>query len=228
MFKSCWYFRSVISAWVIRLVVDYIFPPYLSPMVCFYAFNHHSGSCGVCRLSFRPSVSSSSLFLYGSCRSLSTGLFFQRSGAWPYHPTTLPLGFALMVCQSWCCRSSAYTNHQSLAMLGTIAFNQFVNLWALVNGAINWWYYIVYCVWLVFELVFICFFIVTTKCKESALLKCFWIIRWYLFRCIHVVHPRVIPKLGIRLSSYLYVSSKSDVIKCSNIYMFCGDCLISA
>lgn len=48
--------------------------------------------------------------------------------------------------------------------MATIAFNQFVNPWAL--EAISWWYYIVYCGWLVFELVFVFFFIVETKGKS--------------------------------------------------------------
>lgn len=45
--------------------------------------------------------------------------------------------------------------------MATVAFNQFVNPWAL--DAISWKYYIVYCGWLVFELVFVLFFIVETK-----------------------------------------------------------------
>lgn len=45
--------------------------------------------------------------------------------------------------------------------MATVAFNQFINPWAL--DAINWWYYVVYCGWLIFELVFIYFFIVETK-----------------------------------------------------------------
>ncbi|KAH9481375.1 Lactose permease [Psilocybe cubensis] len=49
----------------------------------------------------------------------------------------------------------------NLAMMAAIAFNQFVNPWAL--SAISWWYYVVYCGWLVFELVFIFFFAVETK-----------------------------------------------------------------
>ena len=43
----------------------------------------------------------------------------------------------------------------------TVAFNQFVNPWAL--EAIGWWYYLVYCGWLVFELIFVLWFIVETK-----------------------------------------------------------------
>ncbi|KAF8149918.1 general substrate transporter [Crassisporium funariophilum] len=49
----------------------------------------------------------------------------------------------------------------NLTMMATIAFNQFVNPWAI--DAIGWWYYVVYCAWLVVELVFIIFFIVETK-----------------------------------------------------------------
>lgn len=45
--------------------------------------------------------------------------------------------------------------------MATVAFNQFVNPWAL--EAIGWWYYLVYCGWLVFELVFVLWFIVETK-----------------------------------------------------------------
>ncbi|KAG7089581.1 hypothetical protein E1B28_011248 [Marasmius oreades] len=43
----------------------------------------------------------------------------------------------------------------------TIAFNQFVNPWAI--DAIGWWYYIVYCGWLIIELVFVVTYIVETK-----------------------------------------------------------------
>lgn len=50
---------------------------------------------------------------------------------------------------------------QNITIMATVAFNQFVNPWAL--EAISWKYYIVYCGWLVFELVFVLFFIVETK-----------------------------------------------------------------
>ncbi len=43
----------------------------------------------------------------------------------------------------------------------TSAFNQCVNPWAI--DAIGWWYYIVYCGWLIIELVFVVAFIVETK-----------------------------------------------------------------
>ncbi|TEB33338.1 general substrate transporter [Coprinellus micaceus] len=49
----------------------------------------------------------------------------------------------------------------NITIMATVAFNQFVNPWAL--DAISWKYYIVYCGWLVFELVFVLFFIVETK-----------------------------------------------------------------
>lgn len=49
----------------------------------------------------------------------------------------------------------------NLTMMATIAFNDFVNPWAL--GAIHWKYYLVYCGWLAIELVFVFFFIVETK-----------------------------------------------------------------
>lgn len=49
--------------------------------------------------------------------------------------------------------------------MATVAFNQFVNPWAL--NAIAWRYYVVYCGWLVLELIFVFFFIVETKGKWS-------------------------------------------------------------
>ena len=48
-----------------------------------------------------------------------------------------------------------------MVVMLTVAFNQFVNPWAI--EAIGWWYYIVYCGWLVIELVFVITFIVETK-----------------------------------------------------------------
>ncbi|KAI0058199.1 general substrate transporter [Artomyces pyxidatus] len=53
----------------------------------------------------------------------------------------------------------------------TLAFNQFVNPWAL--DAIGWKYYLVYCGWLGFELIFILTFIVETRgrtLEETAVL----------------------------------------------------------
>lgn len=50
---------------------------------------------------------------------------------------------------------------QNMVVMLTVAFNQFVNPWAI--EAIGWWYYIVYCGWLVIELVFVITFIVETK-----------------------------------------------------------------
>jgi len=50
---------------------------------------------------------------------------------------------------------------QNLTVILTTAFNQFVNPWAI--KAIGWWYYLVYCGWLVVELLFIMKFIVETK-----------------------------------------------------------------
>jgi len=49
----------------------------------------------------------------------------------------------------------------NITIMATVAFNQFVNPWAL--DAIDWWYYVIYCGWLIFELVFVIFFIVETK-----------------------------------------------------------------
>lgn len=51
--------------------------------------------------------------------------------------------------------------NQNLTMMATIAFNQFVNPWAL--AAIGWRYYVFYCGWLIFELSFVIFFLVETK-----------------------------------------------------------------
>ncbi|KIJ14336.1 L-arabinose isomerase [Paxillus involutus ATCC 200175] len=49
----------------------------------------------------------------------------------------------------------------SFVIYATVAFNQFVNPWAL--NALGWKYYLVYCGWLAVELVFVWFFIVETK-----------------------------------------------------------------
>lgn len=49
----------------------------------------------------------------------------------------------------------------NITLMLTVAFNQFVNPWAL--AAIGWQYYIVYCAWLIVELAFVAFFIVETK-----------------------------------------------------------------
>ncbi|KAF8910671.1 hypothetical protein CPB84DRAFT_1764320 [Gymnopilus junonius] len=49
----------------------------------------------------------------------------------------------------------------NLTVMATLAFNEFVNPWAL--DAISWWYYVVYCGWLILELFFVVFFIVETK-----------------------------------------------------------------
>lgn len=43
----------------------------------------------------------------------------------------------------------------------TVAFNQFINPVAI--DAIGWWYYLVYCAWLIVELVFVAIFVVETK-----------------------------------------------------------------
>ncbi|KAF9457782.1 general substrate transporter [Collybia nuda] len=49
----------------------------------------------------------------------------------------------------------------NLTVMATIAFNQFINPVAI--DAIGWWYYLVYCGWLIFELGFIIAFVVETK-----------------------------------------------------------------
>jgi hypothetical protein len=48
-----------------------------------------------------------------------------------------------------------------LVIAFAIAFNQFVNPWAL--QAIGWWYYLVYVGFLLFELVFVWRYIIETK-----------------------------------------------------------------
>ncbi|RDB26139.1 Lactose permease [Hypsizygus marmoreus] len=49
----------------------------------------------------------------------------------------------------------------NLTVMLTIAFNQFINPVAI--DAIGWWYYLVYCGWLIVELVFVVTFIVETR-----------------------------------------------------------------
>ncbi|EJF64973.1 general substrate transporter [Dichomitus squalens] len=49
----------------------------------------------------------------------------------------------------------------NLAVSLTLAFNQFVNPWAL--DALGWKYYLVYCGWLIIELVFVVCYVVETK-----------------------------------------------------------------
>ena len=43
----------------------------------------------------------------------------------------------------------------------TAILNEFVNPWAIAS--IGWLYYIVYCIWLIVELLFVAHFIVETK-----------------------------------------------------------------
>ena len=59
------------------------------------------------------------------------------------------------------------TFNQNITLMLTVAFNQFVNPWALAS--IGWQYYIVYCAWLIVELAFVVIFIVETK---GSLLRC--------------------------------------------------------
>ncbi|KAG6820962.1 hypothetical protein H0H93_009198 [Arthromyces matolae] len=59
----------------------------------------------------------------------------------------------------------------NLTVMLTIAFNQFINPVAI--EAIGWWYYLVYCGWLIFELVFVVIFVIETKgrtLEETAVL----------------------------------------------------------
>lgn len=74
----------------------------------------------------------------------------------------VPKGSQLWYAQRFACPIWLTTSvNQNLTMMATIAFNQFVNPWAL--AAIDWWYYVVYCGWLIFELGFVVFFLVETK-----------------------------------------------------------------
>lgn len=50
---------------------------------------------------------------------------------------------------------------QNLTAMLTVAFNQYINPVAI--EAIGWWYYIVYCAWLVIELIFVVTYVVETK-----------------------------------------------------------------
>ncbi|KAH6913115.1 hexose transporter [Coprinopsis sp. MPI-PUGE-AT-0042] len=49
----------------------------------------------------------------------------------------------------------------NITIMFTVAFNTFVNPWALED--IGWWYYLVYCGWLIIELGFVLAFVVETK-----------------------------------------------------------------
>ncbi|KAF9238490.1 hypothetical protein BU15DRAFT_75185 [Melanogaster broomeanus] len=55
-------------------------------------------------------------------------------------------------------RAWAITN---MVLWSTVAFNEFVNPWAL--NALGWKYYLVYCGWLVIELIFVLLFVIETK-----------------------------------------------------------------
>lgn len=49
----------------------------------------------------------------------------------------------------------------NITIMATVAFNTFINPWALDD--IGWWYYLVYCGWLIIELGFVLAFVVETK-----------------------------------------------------------------
>lgn len=57
-------------------------------------------------------------------------------------------------------RAKGYTVF-AFAVSASLVFNQYINPIAL--GALQWKYYIVYCVWIAFELVFVYFFLIETK-----------------------------------------------------------------
>ena len=62
------------------------------------------------------------------------------------------------------------TFNQNITLMLTVAFNQFVNPWALAS--IGWQYYIVYCAWLIVELAFVVIFIVETKGRPFSVVCC--------------------------------------------------------
>ena len=62
------------------------------------------------------------------------------------------------------------TFSQNITLMLTVAFNQFVNPWALAS--IGWQYYIVYCAWLIVELAFVVIFIVETKGRPFSVVCC--------------------------------------------------------
>ncbi|GJE87134.1 hexose transporter [Phanerochaete sordida] len=67
-------------------------------------------------------------------------------------------------------RAKGYTIF-SFAVSASLVFNQYIN--PIAFAALQWKYYIVYCVWLAFELVFVYFFLVETKnrtLEETAVL----------------------------------------------------------
>ena len=66
-------------------------------------------------------------------------------------------------------RAKGYTIF-AFSVSAALVFNQYINPIAL--AAISWKYYIVYCAWIAFELVFVYFFIIETKgrtLEETAL-----------------------------------------------------------
>jgi Sugar (and other) transporter len=70
-------------------------------------------------------------------------------------------GFAVMVSSPLSLTRSPLNRFQNITIMATVAFNTFVNPWALED--IGWWYYLVYCGWLIIELGFVLAFVVETK-----------------------------------------------------------------
>ena len=75
-----------------------------------------------------------------------------------------------------------FVSSQNSVTIATVAFNQFVNPWAI--DAIGWHYYLVYCGWLVIELLFIIFFIVETR-GIFFHVSCMIPMRTKYFFCLH-------------------------------------------
>jgi len=53
---------------------------------------------------------------------------------------------------------------QNLVIMATIAFNTFVNPWAMDH--LHWYYHLVYIGWLAIELIFVYIFVVETKREQ--------------------------------------------------------------
>ena len=76
----------------------------------------------------------------------------------------------------------------AFSLTASLVFNQYINPIAL--AALQWKYYIFYCVWLAFELVYVYLFVVETKnrtLEETAVyVSCFELIAELTSRCIFI------------------------------------------
>jgi len=104
---------------------------------------------------------------FGSPSPTCTGPRFRSHGTWCFLTLSTP--------------ELIYPCRQNMVIMATVAFNQFVNPWAI--EAIHWRYYIVYCGWLVFELIFVIFFVVETKRTRSLSSRLY--MANFLFQAVH-------------------------------------------